>query len=452
MRPILLLLLAYLAIATLYAQLTPMWQAPDEPAHYNYIRQLAGGDFPVMEPADYDQAYQSEVIGSGFAPGYSVEPFTYEDYQPPLYYLVQTPIFWLSGGDLGVLRQVGVMLGGVTLILAYLAFLFIEKIILSTTTGSPGLDLPAGGCALIATIFFAFLPQHIAMQASVNNDSLGELLVASMILWLLSAIYRDREKMTPERWWHSPTFLGLLLGLAFLTKVTAYLMAPVIGLYLLWRWWGKWPMLLRQAAAIAGPALLLGGIWWGRNLALYGWPDALGTLAHDAAVLGQPTTAEWVARFGLGETIRRFFQTTFRSFWGQFGWMGVVMNPQIYRLLAVFTAVTLGGAILFFFRYRQAWRALRPLLIIMVTLTGLNVLLLVVYNFTFVQHQGRYLFASLIPLSVIVPAGLLGWLSLAPLPPDQWKRYSRPLTVFFALAMIALDLVALFSFILPQLT
>ncbi|MDI6834774.1 MAG: MarR family winged helix-turn-helix transcriptional regulator, partial [Rhizobiaceae bacterium] len=32
----------YLALASLYAIRTPAWQAPDEPAHYNYIRQIAG--------------------------------------------------------------------------------------------------------------------------------------------------------------------------------------------------------------------------------------------------------------------------------------------------------------------------------------------------------------------------------------------------------------------------
>ena len=48
---------------------------PDEPAHYNYIRQLVAGSLPVMEAGDYDQAYQNAVIGSRFDPSYSVEFF-----------------------------------------------------------------------------------------------------------------------------------------------------------------------------------------------------------------------------------------------------------------------------------------------------------------------------------------------------------------------------------------
>jgi len=39
--PLSLLIMLYLALGTLYAVQTPIWQVPDEPAHYNYIRYLA---------------------------------------------------------------------------------------------------------------------------------------------------------------------------------------------------------------------------------------------------------------------------------------------------------------------------------------------------------------------------------------------------------------------------
>ena len=39
-----LLLLAYLVLGVLFAVRTPPWQAPDEPAHVNYVRQLVEGD------------------------------------------------------------------------------------------------------------------------------------------------------------------------------------------------------------------------------------------------------------------------------------------------------------------------------------------------------------------------------------------------------------------------
>ena len=82
-----LLLAAYLALGVLFAVRTPPWQAPDEPAHYNYVRQLVEGQLPVIEPGDWDQAYLSQVVGAEFAPAFPVDAITYEDWQPPLYYL-----------------------------------------------------------------------------------------------------------------------------------------------------------------------------------------------------------------------------------------------------------------------------------------------------------------------------------------------------------------------------
>ena len=97
---IILVLLVYLILGGLYASFTPDWQAPDEPAHYNYVKQLANGRFPIMQQGDYNEALKNEIIGSGFAPQYSIDSFTYEDWQPPLYYLLLTPVFWLTSGSL----------------------------------------------------------------------------------------------------------------------------------------------------------------------------------------------------------------------------------------------------------------------------------------------------------------------------------------------------------------
>ena len=68
------IVLVYLIIGVLYAIYTPAWQAPDEPAHYNYIRQLASGRLPIIEADDYDQDYLMEVVFiSAFAPQYSID-------------------------------------------------------------------------------------------------------------------------------------------------------------------------------------------------------------------------------------------------------------------------------------------------------------------------------------------------------------------------------------------
>jgi 4-amino-4-deoxy-L-arabinose transferase-like glycosyltransferase len=438
--PIALILTAYLLAGTLYAVYTPDWQAPDEPAHYNYIRQLADGRFPIIQTGDYNQSYQEEVIGSQFDDQYSVATFEYEDYQPPLYYLLQTPVYWLFDGALRPLRLFSVLLGAGVVLLAYLISqrLFPNKNWLWPTTAA----------------FVAFLPQHVAMLSAINNDSLAELLIAAI---LYSLIRISGEERPSNRQLIMP---GILLGLGFLTKATVYLMVPVIGLYILWINWRDWREFFQQAVKVFGTAAIIGLPWWLRNMVVYGGLDILGIGAHNEIVTGQPRTAEWIANFGLGYTLRNLFQTTFQSFWGQFGWMGVVMRPWVYQPLLLFTVLTIIGLILFFWQHRRGQlsakktdglerpsRQTAAVYGALLTLTfALSLLLFLTYNLTFVQHQGRYLFPGLIPIAIAVA---LAWTTLIQPISRHWKTAVYLLPLGLALALFGLDLLALFRFIIP---
>src|SRR5690606_10625986 len=91
-----LILILYAWPGVRYARFTPAWQAPDEPAPYTYIRQVAtGGSLPVLRPGCYDEAYLRELTSRRFPPELSVEPLCYEAHQPPLYYLLAAPLFRL---------------------------------------------------------------------------------------------------------------------------------------------------------------------------------------------------------------------------------------------------------------------------------------------------------------------------------------------------------------------
>src|SRR5438874_73527 len=99
---------AYLAIAALYAVKTPAWQVPDEPAHYNYIAQVAAnGCCPKLEPGDWDNDYLESIKAARFSPASlqnRLSTIQYEDHQPPLYYLLNVPIYNLSSGSLIAMR------------------------------------------------------------------------------------------------------------------------------------------------------------------------------------------------------------------------------------------------------------------------------------------------------------------------------------------------------------
>ncbi len=436
--PLYLILLVYLVVGSLYAIHTPQWQAPDEPAHYNYVRQLAEGVWPVIEAGDYDESYRSRAVSSRFAADLPIEPLTYEDWQPPLYYILLTPVYWLTAGALLPLRLTSLIFGVGVITAAYAI--------------GQRLWPDRHWLIVIAAAFVAFLPQHIAILSSVNNDSLAELIIATVLWLLISATLAVRAgvHVAPVCW----LAIGIALGLGFLTKATVYIMAPIMALTVLVLFWRRWGILWRSLALMFVPAGFVGAIWWTRNLFVYDGFDPLAMMAHGAVVVGQPRTVEWLATYGTAGTLGRFAVTTFRSFWGQFGWMGVLMDPRVYQVLLLFSVVVVAGILLRLtvtrkngqIRFEDQHRYL-PYLILLATFI-LNALLYLGYNLTFVQHQGRYLFASLIPIALAVASGIDAWIGIIA---RRLPVTASVVPLLFALAMVGLDLLALFRFIVPQL-
>lgn len=423
---LLLILLAFVLVGTMYAVEIPPWQAPDEPAHYNYVSQLAEGQLPVIEADDYDEAYRSRIVSEQFPSDLSIEPLTYEDWQPPLYYLLLVPVFRLSDGSLLALRLASLLIGLAVVVVTYYATheLWPEREWLPLT----------------AAAFVAFLPQHVAGLATVNNDGLAELVIAA-ILWFL--LRGARQPLSAARQW---PLVGALLGVGFLTKATVYLMLPVVA-FALWQYYrGRWPVLRRAAVLVALPAVLLGLLWWTRNLVVYGGVDILGKGAHDRIVVGQLRTSDWVAQLGIANALRQFVVTTFQSFWGQFGWMGVVMDRWVYAVLVLFILVVVAGLVVAWLQ-RQWNTASRQQALLLLATLACTLVLFLGYNLTFVQPQGRYLFPALIPAGSGVALGLYTWLRL--LGRRSWLNWLLPAGL--ALALIGLDMLALVRYIIPQL-
>lgn len=407
-----LILLLYFIMAVLFAVYTPAWQAPDEPAHYNYVRYLAeNGRFPVLHPGDYPHAYLEELKARKFPPALSIAPIRYEFHQPPLYYALIAPLYVLAGGALLPLRLFSVLLGAGIVLLAY-------GVARRACPTRPHL-------ALGAAAFVAFLPQHLTTVSQVGNDVLAELLFALVLFELTGRLMADgpspipnptgtlRGPQSPISNPQSPILTGILLGLILITKTTAYIALPLAGGVLIWQWWRRRAGVgrtLAELALVAGPAVLLALPWYARNLWVYGWPDFLGLIRHDAIVIGQPRTAAWLAQYGWGGYLGRLVEFTFKSFWGVFGWLGVFMDSRIYFALAVLSGVVLGGV---GFRIWDLGfgAAKRPCGIgdwglgLLATSTLLTFLVYAWYNAQFVQHQGRYLFTALIPIALAFGVG-----------------------------------------------
>lgn len=440
-----------LLFGVMYAVRTPHWQAPDEPAHFNYVRVLAEtATFPILQQGDYDQAYLEKIKAAKFPPELAIDSIRYEAHQPPLYYVVALPMYLVARAlNLDVvlaLRLFNVVLAVFLSLLAFRIFRFVFP-------SNPLLRLV--GVGIIAT-----LPMHIAMSAAINNDTLAEVVVA-VILWL--SIVRLNGKMNRTRFF---VLGGIVYGIALLTKTTIYASAALL---ILGELGYQQISYARQEASAARPAavkprraallstgktllplfaisLALSIFWFARNAAVYGVGDLLGWQRHDAVVAGQPTTAQWIADNGLRNTLIDLFAISFKSFWAQFGWMGVLVNDRIYVFLFILSAAATLGALFLLARLwrernsfpgetRWTWLLLSALLVLVIAADAY-------YNLKFFQPQGRYLFYALIPIAAWWSGGLNELLN---------ARYARLVFALLYVVMLALDYISLAWFIVPQL-
>jgi 4-amino-4-deoxy-L-arabinose transferase-like glycosyltransferase len=384
-------------LGALYAVLTPPWQVPDEPAHYNYVRYLVEQRrLPILRMGDYDESYLNEIKAAQFDPEYSIDAIRYEFHQPPLYYLVLAPFYALFGGALIPLRLLSLLLGAGVLVVAY-------RIGKATF---PDSAWPALG----TTAFTAFIPQHIAMTAAVENDVLAELILGIVLLGLIRWVRSERTYSVKKL-----AFIGVIIGLGLLTKISAYVTVPLAAIAVGLRFWRATPTGHRRfdvrsasiaAVALLLPALLLSLPWFVRNAAVYGDLDITGKKWHDLVVVGQLRTSQWIAEHGWVNLPGTFLRTTIHSFWAQFGWMAVPIDGRIYSVLGLLSVLASLGC---FFRLLDAWEDKHKPTATGILLACSGALTLagyLWYNLGFYQAQGRYLFPALIPLGLMWTLGL----------------------------------------------
>jgi len=386
------LLALYLVFGALYALRTPLWQNPDEPAHYNYLHQTAIGEgVPVLRMGDYDQAAIERLMAERFPPSLPVDGLRYEGHQPPLYYLAASLLDGaLSATDVTArvvaIRLLSVLFGAGIVLVAFRCGQLLFP-------GQPAL-------ALAVAMWPALLPQHVAMTAAVNNDALGWLCCA-LVLWASLHLVTRPGSLGSARW---ALGLGALMGAALLTKTTAYacLALPALALLLVRARAGVvlWPATRGLAGAYL-VAAVLGGAWAVRNMAVYGPLDPLGLTQHNLIVVGQPLAAGWDL-----PALRSLLTTLFQSSWVQLGWMAVPAQPWLYVLLAAMSGVLAGGALLAVRRGVWAGPDGRAHLLVLVGMVVLGTLQVAYYNLQFQQPQGRYLFTALVPVGGLVVAGL----------------------------------------------
>jgi 4-amino-4-deoxy-L-arabinose transferase-like glycosyltransferase len=433
------ILIAYLAVGALYATRIPPYNAPDEPAHANYARDIGEhARLPVLQAGDWNADLLERLKSTHFPPGSDVSTIRYESHQPPLYYLYLAPVAAATGGlgdrgQLVAMRLATLPVGAAALVALYACALALFP-------GDPA-------CRVVAVALAAFVPMHVAVGASVSNDAAAELML-SLVLWrCLVAVRRGLAT-------RDALLLGALIGLGMLTKLSCYVALPLAAIATLlarpddasvlsatgapsasiWRLRAlRLATVYAVAGAIAAPWLIRGAV-------VYGTLDPLGLARHDDVVRGQPLTGIVTLA-----ALRQHATTLFHSFWGQFGWMGVLMDERVYLALGAFSLLVGVGLLLGFLPW-GGWRRLAPIErrgFALAVLLVLGVLMGTVgYNLTYLQPQGRYLFPAMSGIATLAAAGLRELIG---------GRQRAPVYAAIAVAMVGLDLLALVRFIVPAL-
>jgi hypothetical protein len=455
-RDLLSLLLVFGLLATVYSLSTPLFEAPDEPWHYAYVRWLAEGHgLPRLD---------DDASGAG-----------QEVAQPPLYYAVAALVNGLVGDDdLAELfwhnPQFGYQAGGtvndnknmlvhtdrerwpwrgavLAVRLARLVSLAFGLLTVGATYGLARevlLKRPARsticpserGWPTLATVAagaVAFTPQFLFISGVVSNDSAAAA-TCTCALWALARIIRRGP--THRR----AAVAGLALGLALLSKTSTLLLLPMALLALgLGR---RRETALIQATLMLGLAGAVGGWWYLRNWLLF--DDPLGLSVHVNTLWGRPAPLSLTA-------LLPEMPQVFRSFWGAFGWGHVELPGPLYLALGGSVGLALAGwarrlALLRRARPLQGFRAIAGIYLLAVVwfLAVLAALLRWVQQVQ--APHGRLLFPALGAWGLLLAAG---WAGLPAKPGRQPSRISRYLVLVPVIGLLFLSLLVPFAVIRP---
>jgi 4-amino-4-deoxy-L-arabinose transferase-like glycosyltransferase len=312
-----------LATGLLYARLLPPWHLIDEEQHFHYIQHLAlGQGLPVLgqtflSPEVIDSIFATNrwaAYGLGAPPpsrdpqDMGLEGYSYEAYQPPLFYLLSLPVYNLLGsGDILTrlfgLRVLVVVIGTATVLMAYLT----ARILV------PGARSVALGSAALLTL----IPERAISVSRVNNDALVEALSVAVLLLLLLAMERGFG-------WRLTLTIGVVLGGALLAKINALILLPTaalaLGLAHLSRGL-QWRRALGRGLAIYVVAAVMASWFFFRNVQLYGDPTGVEAFLRLASF--QPDVSPLA-----------FIWSLFRGFWAMW-WEGRLATAFMMVMAAI---------------------------------------------------------------------------------------------------------------------
>ena len=444
------LLVFYLLSACGFALATPYGEAPDEHGHLLYIEHL---------------------VRFGTLPEIKIQPYSYDAFHPPLYYVLGAGLVSagrvVTGKSLDkplaptvrynskrdqapvALPQVFLhppeerwpltvyALRGISILMG------LGMIVLTYATARALVPKPASPVVpLVSAAFAALIPQANFIRASITNEN-ASALVGALIIWLL-ALHLTKPYSARRVFW-----IGLALGLGLLSKLSV---AP-LSLPVLWVLWvrreRKPSRFLLDMVRVAGMVLLVAGWLYAYKWVVYGDP-----IAYRAWQELVPPDGV----YSLGDLF--WFQEPFRamlwtSFWGVYGWQQIFMPDWIYlAFIGVTLAAVVGGAILLI---RRAFSAAQQAICAVLLFTLLLLYTFVVQASTYVvAWQGREMFPALSSVCILLGLGLgalaLGRGATQPIQlSGQRHAVGWGLFALVTVGLFALNLYSIFWLVMPAL-
>jgi 4-amino-4-deoxy-L-arabinose transferase-like glycosyltransferase len=408
-------LVLYLGLAYGYASLTPIWENPDEPAHFNYVVFVARNHgLPELKPGDWDSALLERLKNGALQPGDSVASIQYENWEPPLFYVVAAPVALVSptvdpASLVPRLRMLNVVFGAVTLVCAYL--------VARAAFGPRERDL-----ALAVPLTIVGVPMFVAVSAAISADPLANLLAATVLLLLVRRL-RQPGRRARIGW---AIVAGALIAIGLLTKLAVGIVLPLALVVIA----ARSTRVMREAVVLLATTGVVVLPWLARQVSTYGLTDPFALARHAVVVGDQPRfpglTPDYLVQFGT---------VSFHSFWAQFGWMAIVAQSRLYWTWGLVSLVAVAGLLMGYRRFRAD-----PVWQLLLLTAGVTFAAYVGYNLSFEQFQGRYLFPAIAPIALLLVAGWAAWL------PRRWQSTA---VLVIALGLVALNAYTLVRVLVP---
>lgn len=451
-RALFLIIGLYLVLGFAYSVINPIFESPDEALNYANIRFLVEKRrLPVLEPDEPTKAHHPPlyyVLGALLTHRVPNENFDAVTERVNPFWIhevgehsVDNKSLYLHDPSLEHFPYRDVALG--VHLARWLSLLMGLGVVILVYQTTRELLPHRPALSVASAALVAFNPMFIYINTSVHDDPLANL-VAAAILYVTAKMLMKGAIVRRAVW------LGFLIGLAILTKLTCLLILPTVGLALLAKIWLSQKNRLLETLKLGGIivliAMLVGGWWLARNQILYGEPTSMGRQVEAWGGTRDNAPNVLAAARELG-----FLHD---SFWGAFGYGQIPMPRWLNRLTRLLSLLAFGGVLLYFVRGRRVSlandggrlehrqpqvRTFRPMTWLIVLSAPIVTFLVVFARMTMIDTAdfGRYLFVSLAFLAPLYALGLSQWLP------------EREMALGLLVAMLALAVYALVGVLQP---